>query len=745
VKGNPSGLERVVRVGKDPKRQKNEHGAQWTPQTPAQELLHRFLADAPLRGVDSGVAAENPPVREAYPREWSLLGERILRQWQVEGKARWFHAGCRGTIKVVTGAGKTHFALSVAQDLQRRDQELRLVIVVPTVALLDQWFRTVAEESNLPTRAIGRLGGGHHDDLSNETRVLIAVLATARKSLPEVVERSGHQDHTLIVIDECHRIGAAESARVMETPAKFRLGLSATPERTDANDQGTYDVAYDESRVGKWLGPIVYELNYGEAIGQQILPPFELLHFGLPLNSSERQKYEELTRTIHDNRERLKEAAPFTRSMDGERLVSWCRRAAAQQGDVARLAASFVSSTSHRKRLLYAAESRKTAALSVLKEAFASGQASKAILFHESIAEVESVYEALVGSGIRSVMEHSGLPDSVRSRALASFRSGDAMAIVSARSLIEGFNVPAADLGIIVASSSSPRQRIQSIGRVLRRYEGETDAQKIARVCIFYARDTVDEAIYEKINWTNVVGLERNTYFTWDPPEEPISVAGAPRAHIPRDFEIAEGQLVQGERYPGRYEGVEYSSDTDGNVRDSLGRSAINPQGVPAKVASVKGSAGKFKVTHRKRHILALRRLGEKWETCFVGLLAQEFEFLNSAVNDGIDAETLCPGEIYSGPREPSKRLRFSQKAGGTIVKKVSVGEFFARGVRASELVAILRGLEARFGRISRFEVNSRGHAFWTSGGVTRFIGARAAELEFPTGEVRSDNSFDTK
>ena len=51
------------------------------------------------------------------------------------------------------------------------------------------------------------------------------------------------------------------------------------------------------------------------------------------------------------------------------------------------------------------------------------------------------------------------------------------------RIISEGFDVPEADLGIIVASSSSPRQRIQSIGRVLRRVRDASGEEKSSRIC----------------------------------------------------------------------------------------------------------------------------------------------------------------------------------------------------------------------------------------------------------------------
>jgi superfamily II DNA or RNA helicase len=711
----------------------------WMPTSGAEKALLRFLD-----GVGNAAHVQPVPANADLPekdregaRLWHLLGRISLRRWQVEARERWFAEGCRGTVKVVTGAGKTHLALAIAEQLQKRVSELRMVVIVPTIVLLDQWYQTLVSSSNLPPEWIGRLGGGHNDNLSGEKRILLSVLATARRRLPEIIAEGGHQDETLIVVDECHRVGSAQSARVMEAAAAFRLGLSATPERVEVADSSALaEVPYSETAVGRWLGPIVFELNYSDAIAQEILCPFELLHYGLPLNLSERQKYEELSRTIHDTRDRLRQLSPLARSLSGERLVAWCRRMSLQSGEVGKVALAFAAYTSERKRLLYGAESRRQAAVAIVRDLAAATQTTRAILFHESIEEVERLYVELSKVGIPAVMEHSRLPSRIRRRSIECFRSGAARVIVSARSLIEGFNVPSADTGVIVASSSSTRQRIQSIGRVLRRDEAQTVSSKLARVCMFYIRDSVDETIYEKMNWTTLTGVERNAYFSWDPPDEPRRVSGPPRKHIPQDFEIDPAELVDGAIYPGRYEGVEYSADTAENVHENEGRIAINPQGIPARVMAIKGSAGKFKISPRSRHILVLRRATDGWETCFAGALQEDFRFAEANSEVPLDP---VPGEIYLGPHRPSVTLRFSQKSNGTILRPVKNGELFARGPNADALVAGLRVLEHRFGRIARFDVNSFGHAFWTSDGITRFIGANADKLEFPSLTAHSD------
>src|SRR6266567_3152315 len=191
---------------------------------------------------------------------WSLTRDLTLAPWQREAADGWFAAGRRGTIKVVTGAGKTVVALAIGERLLQSDPELRMVIVVPTIVLMQQWHEVFRRRSNLPAEAIGRLGGGHADDFREPRRVLIAVLSSARKVLPDLVRRAGVSDHLLFVADECHRVGAPEMSAVLNTPRAYTLALSATPERDDDADAlaglgpaGALDLE---------LGGIVYEMTF---------------------------------------------------------------------------------------------------------------------------------------------------------------------------------------------------------------------------------------------------------------------------------------------------------------------------------------------------------------------------------------------------------------------------------------------------------------------------------------------------
>ena len=700
-----------------------------------QQLRLLDWAGSRSQGEDSadGVVGNASTEAALSDRRWNLTMGLTLEPWQREATEAWFTAGKHGTIKVVTRAGKTIVALAIAERLQRSDPELRVAIVVPTIMLMHQWHETIGQRSNLPPETIGRLGGGYADDFSEPRRVLIAVLSSARKALPDLVRRAGISGHLLFVADECHRVGAPEMSAVLNTPRSYTLGLSATPERGDDPD-----VMASLSPAGALdleLGEIVYEMTFAQAIRAGVLPPFEIHHYGLSLNAAEARRYQALTRAINDTRRELMASSRSARNAGGgEHLMTWARHVSARSGSgLNGLAAKYVNDVTQRKRLLYRAESRAAATLVLVRQALATRQDARVILFHESIDEVVCLFELLAGDGIPAVMEHSELPGELRQASLELFRNGTAQVIVSARSLIEGFDVPEADLGIIVASSSSPRQRIQSIGRVLRKPRGDTDDPKTSRVCVLYVRDSVDEAIYERQDWDKLIGADRSRYFAWDLPGEPREQPGPPRSAIPDQTDIDLNLLRPGDTYPGRYEGTEFSADTLGNVSDVDGRIASNPQEIPNLILALKGQPGRFKVTTARHAILALVPDGDGWRTIYGGTLDAPFQFTTSNGAAGKpDVTGLSLGDSYQGPVEPATRLRFRQRGGGVIAKRVPGGEVFARGPEAERLTTALRELARAHRPISKILVNSFGHVLWIEDGSPRFIHALDTELQFP-------------
>lgn len=91
------------------------------------------------------------------------------------------------------------------------------------------------------------------------------------------------------------------------------------------------------------------------------------------------------------------------------------------------------------------------------------------MLFHERIAIANEIFNFLKEKGLNSSIYHTELPLNERIKNIADYRGGKVNILVSCRALDEGFDVPKSEVGIIVAGTSSIRQWIQRMGRILRK------------------------------------------------------------------------------------------------------------------------------------------------------------------------------------------------------------------------------------------------------------------------------------
>ncbi|WP_207455053.1 DEAD/DEAH box helicase [Azospirillum sp. SYSU D00513] len=662
--------------------------------------------------------------------KWSLLNGLSLRTWQRSAVDSWLSHNGRGIMKVVTGAGKTILSLAVAEHVQNNlENDLHVAIIVPSVVLANQWRSVLLQHGSLGTEAIGMLGGGHSDQFTSEVRILIAVLNSAAQKLPEIVRSAKVGDRLLLIVDECHRAGASERRKIFETQRRFSLGLSATPERGDefddsANNDEAYQMPSGDAVLAAELGEVVYQLNYAEAIKTGTLADFKIEHYGLALTTDERNKYDQISQSISDLRRELE-----GRNKRGEALLRWCRSAAGRNDPRAH---QFIQLTTERKILLYKMTSRVDAVKLIIEQALSYDIKSKVIIFHESIEEVNRIYKILVDHGYPVRVEHSKLTGTEREKAIQDFRSGSAQIIVSAKSLIEGFDAPSADIGIIVAASSSVRQRIQTLGRLLRKGQ---DKVKQARLIIFYAHKTVDEFIYEKADWEEFVGKGRNEYYKWaDIKEPPQAVGEPPRRPRRHDGDITPNELEAGGPYPGVFEGRIFSRDSQGNIIDEEGKSLRPTAELKAILAQWMHGGGRFAVTPTRKYIIRING-GNKEGHKLLWLGIAPTEMFNTSPEKAASYSTgpLKEGDVYPFSLEKSCKFSVLQRdprlvalKKGRNVQFVVSPEKLIDAEKAERLQKIIDSLHRvyRSGRlINKILVTDNGDAVYEYEGVPYFIG----------------------
>jgi superfamily II DNA or RNA helicase len=346
-----------------------------------------------------------------------------LRRWQSEAIEAWQGNGYRGIVGAVTGGGKTIFALACVKETSPETT----LIVVPTVALLDQWWEEATSYFGLRLDDVNIIIG--RAKLTRGT-INIGVLNTVSKMQP-----TWAGDRVMLVIDECHKAASSKFSAVLDLPADKRLGLSATPERP-------YDDGLRERLIPS-LGEVIYQYTYSDALRDEVIVPFALRNVVFELEEDRATSYVKLTRMIART---ISESGPES----PEAVSLYLRRA----------------------RLLNLSPARVEITLRLV----AAHRGERILVFHEDVEACTVIHEVLLASGVKAGLYHSGLPAQLRAETLADFRQGRSTTLVTCRALDEGFNVPETQIGIIAASTATRRQRIQRLGRVLRPAEGKEGA-----------------------------------------------------------------------------------------------------------------------------------------------------------------------------------------------------------------------------------------------------------------------------
>jgi len=203
----------------NPAFRKAERAGRWTRDIPEELFfyegnslprgyLDRFLALSPgALCVDHRLSLD--PVEFAF--SGSLRG---YQEEAVETMARYKD----GVLCAPCGAGKTVMGLAL---IARKKQPA--LVLVHTKDLLHQWQEVVGALLGIEA---GIIGGGKR----TTGPVTIATIQTLQRGIPEEVRLA----FGLVLVDECHHTPARTFSEVIQVfPARYRYGLTATPERED--------------------------------------------------------------------------------------------------------------------------------------------------------------------------------------------------------------------------------------------------------------------------------------------------------------------------------------------------------------------------------------------------------------------------------------------------------------------------------------------------------------------------------
>ncbi len=423
--------------------------------------------------------------------------KKELYLWQKDCLNRWLSHRGRGMVQAATGTGKTLLALSAVDRLEQiLDKELHIKIVVPSGALLRQWRLAVKNHlsaSAAPAQerlsggadsAVGLRGGGFFTP--DNRKYMIYVVNSARYELArEILSEFRNGNAVFLIADECHHYTSGQNRLIFEfyphidpdRDSFFALGLSATlPSGPPLEYLTTV------------LGQKIYDYGIREAVRNRNIASYDVFHVSVPFQSGEEGEYQDLTERMRALRRFLLKARP---DLKEARQTSFFERMKELTKDsdpkVAKAAVLYLGLSYKRRSRVCLAEERLHCA-DALVDRLPGDQ--RILIFGERIQQAEALYALLRDKYPGQIGRyHSQMGTQANRNALDRFRSGELRILITCKALDEGFDVPDASAGIILSGTSRQRQRIQRIGRLLRK-----NARK-ERVSLYYLHvaDSVEE------------------------------------------------------------------------------------------------------------------------------------------------------------------------------------------------------------------------------------------------------------
>ncbi|MEQ8973419.1 MAG: DEAD/DEAH box helicase family protein [Coleofasciculus sp. C1-SOL-03] len=388
--------------------------------------------------------------KEFIPLELVSSFEMEPYPHQQEALLAWKLAGRRGVVVLPTAAGKTYLAQLAMQSTPRST-----LIVVPTLDLMHQWYAQL--EAAFPDVEVGLLGGGSRD----RTPILIATYDSATIH----AESLGNQ-YGLLIFDECHHLPTDFYRTIAEYAiAPYRLGLTATPERTDGR----------HNDLDGLIGQQVYRKSPDDLAGLA-LADHKVVQIKVKLSHQERDRYDACLKRRNDF---LRESNIYLGSINGwQRFVQ--ASAGSQQGRRAMLA--------HResKEIALGTEGK----LRVLADLVAKHYPERILVFTNDNATVYRISQEL----LIPALTHQ-TPVKERHEILQRFREGEYKILVASHVLNEGVDVPDARVAIILSGTGSEREYVQRLGRVLRK---GSEQNKLAILYEVVAENTSEEGTSQR-------------------------------------------------------------------------------------------------------------------------------------------------------------------------------------------------------------------------------------------------------
>lgn len=344
--------------------------------------------------------------------------------------------------EMATGTGKTFTTVKTIERLHKDVQKIYVVICVPQTELLYQWEKELKQIDIIDPIILGGRNQGNdaktlfYDSLityEQEDDMLVCI-GTYDKIFADCYDWLKRIENLFFIVDEAHNLSTNQIKKLPN--AKYRLGLSATLERHNANE--TQEII----EYFTLTDTLPYKYTIDEAIENGYLVQYEYNILEVVMNETDFEKYANKTKAIffemnneHPDDKKIKEL-----KMQRSRIVKQC-------DDKIDKLVELVNSDNYnfKNSVIYCGQGKTD----------------------DDDLIINKVTQALANKRKYDVHQYTSKIND-RDKILTYFEMGYYDCLIAIKCFDEGVDVPKLDKIYLMASDASKKQTVQRRGRVLR-------------------------------------------------------------------------------------------------------------------------------------------------------------------------------------------------------------------------------------------------------------------------------------
>jgi len=244
----------------------------------------RVVLDKKLKEILFNKELENVP-----EEEFLLSPDKYERRpYQINAvKKALYHK--RAVIRSPTASGKSYIIACMAQHLYDRQECFNFLIIVPTIQLVEQFYKDMIDYG-MDRNKIGRIHGEIHEKMENWSKNFVI---TTWQSASRKIGKSDKlkwanvlKEFDGVVIDECHLALEQEKPKEIRkiitacTGTKYRLGFTGTLPSNEC----------DRFSILAYIGPKVLEIPTHELIQQGYVSDLQIIQIHIEYDDPDSYK-----------------------------------------------------------------------------------------------------------------------------------------------------------------------------------------------------------------------------------------------------------------------------------------------------------------------------------------------------------------------------------------------------------------------------------------------------------------------